>query len=61
MGAFKSIAYWAVVGFFGAICLSIVFVQAGKGGGKSGGDQAATIIKSGGGALSDVAGSLEGG
>lgn len=56
----KDILRWAFVGFFGVIALAIVFVKAGKGGGKSGGEQSAMIIKAGGGAISDVASSLEG-
>lgn len=61
MGSLKSIAYWATVGFFGAIITAIVFVKAGQGGGKSGGDQAATVIKAGGSSAADVASALEGG
>lgn len=51
----------AVLGAFAAIIAVIVFVKAGKGGGQSGGDQAATIIKASAGGLGNVASSLEGG
>jgi len=57
----KDIARWAAMGFFGAIIIAIVFVKAGQGGGKSGGDQTATIFRGGGDALAKVASGLEGG
>jgi hypothetical protein len=57
----KDFARWLAMGFFGAIVLVIVFVKAGKGGGKSGGEQAATIVQAFGDAGSKVATSLEGG
>jgi hypothetical protein len=52
---------WALVGSFAAIIAVIVFVKAGKGGGQSGGDQTATIIKSSSGGLASIATALEGG
>jgi hypothetical protein len=52
---------WAVMGSFAAIITVIIFVKAGKGGGQSGGQQAATIVKAFGQAGSSVATSLEGG
>lgn len=54
------LGYWALVGFFGAIIAGIVFVKAGRGGGVSGGDQVANIIKAGGTSTADVASALEG-
>lgn len=54
------ILQWALVGFFGAIIAGIVFVKAGKGGGQSGGDQSAAIIKAGTGGIANIASSLEG-
>jgi hypothetical protein len=56
----KDIARWAVFGFFGAIIAAIVFVKAGRGGAKSGGDQTAEIVRGGGDALAKVASGLEG-
>lgn len=52
---------WAVWGSFAAIIAVIVFVKAGKGGGQSGGEQSAAIIKAGTGGLATLATSLEGG
>ncbi len=49
-----------VIGFFLAIAMAIIFVKAGRGGGQSGGEQTATILKAGGGALAELARSLEG-
>lgn len=56
----RDIARWAFIGFFGVIALAIVFVKAGKGGGKSGGDQAASIIQASAGGIANVGSSLEG-
>jgi hypothetical protein len=43
------------------IALVVVFVKAGRGGGQSGGQQAATIIKSASGGMAQVITALEGG
>jgi hypothetical protein len=51
---------WAIYGFFGAVCLGIVFIKAGQKGGRSGGQQTADVITAGGGALAAVATGLEG-
>jgi hypothetical protein len=51
----------AVWGAFAAIIAVIVFVKAGRGGGQSGGEQSAAIIKAGTGGLANLATSLEGG
>lgn len=56
----KDILRWAFVGFFGVIALAIVFVKAGRGGGKSGGDQAATIVSASAKGIADIGSSLEG-
>ena len=54
---------WAVMGSFAAIITVIIFVKAGgkNSSGKSGGEQAAMIVKAFGQAGSSVASSLEGG
>jgi hypothetical protein len=56
----KKVIEWAVGGFFITIALVIVFVKAGKGGGTSGGDQAASVIKASSGGIANIATSLEG-
>lgn len=56
----KDILRWAVLGFFGAIIAAIVFVKAGRGGGKSGGEQAASIVKASADGIANVGSSLEG-
>jgi len=48
---------WGLIAL--AVIAGIVFVQAGKLGGQSGGDQTATIIRSAGGALSQTVSALE--
>ncbi len=50
-----------VIGFFAAVMVGIVYVQAGKGGGVSGGKQTANVVYAGGSAVSGVAKSLEAG
>ncbi len=50
---------WFILGFFGVAALGTIFVQAGKGGGQSGGAQTAQILDSAGGALGSLASSLE--
>ena len=60
MKSFGDIARWAVFGFFAAIIAAIVFVKAGSKGGQSGGQQTATVLQAGGGALAQVASGLEG-
>jgi hypothetical protein len=60
MKTFGDLARYAVLGFFIAIIAAIVFVKAGRGGGKSGGDQTAAIVKSFGDAGANIASSLEG-
>jgi len=57
----KEFVRYLAMGFFGAIVLVIVFVKAGAGGGKSGGEQASMIVQAFGDAGSKVATSLEGG
>lgn len=51
----------AVIGFFVAVVAGIVFVQAGRQSGVSGGQQSAQIINAGGSAVSNVAAGLESG
>ena len=51
----------AIYGFMLAIVATIVFVKAGQGGGESGGQQTAQILKAGGQAIGNVATALEGG
>ena len=48
---------WGLIAL--AVIAAIVFVQAGKLGGTSGGEQTATIIRSSGGALSQTISALE--
>jgi hypothetical protein len=61
MKSFGDLARWAVMGFFGAIILAIVFVKAGSGkSGQSGGQQSAQIITAFGDAGSKIASGLEG-
>ena len=61
MGDVTKLFKWALLGFFGAIITAIVFVQAGRKGGQSGGEQTATIIKASGKGLGDLASGLESG
>lgn len=56
----KKVVEYAVIGFFVAIVAAIIFVQAGKAGGKSGGEQSADIINATGSALSNTAKGLQG-
>ena len=49
-----------VIGFFIAVALSIIYVSAGRFGGRSGGQQSADIINAASGGLSSMAASLEG-
>lgn len=49
-----------VIGFFLAVALSIIFVSAGRFGGRSGGQQSADILNAASGGLSSIANSLEG-
>lgn len=57
MGKF---AKYVAFGFFGAVGLFIVFVQAGKYGGRSGGQQTSDILNGFGSAGSNLATALEG-
>jgi hypothetical protein len=57
---FGDLGRWALMGFFGAIILAIVFVKAGQKGGQSGGEQTATIIRGFGDAGNKLAAGLEG-
>ncbi|HZV49922.1 MAG TPA: hypothetical protein VFD49_09175 [Candidatus Dormibacteraeota bacterium] len=50
----------AVVGFFSAVVVAIVFVKAGQRTGVSGGQQTAQILNAGGSALANAARGLEG-
>lgn len=50
---------WFILGFFGVAALGTIFVQAGKGGGESGGAQTAKILDAAGGGLGQLASSLE--
>jgi len=49
-----------VIGFFIAVALSIIYVSAGRFGGRSGGQQSADILNAASGGLSGIANSLEG-
>lgn len=49
-----------VIGFFIAVALSIIYVSAGRFGGRSGGQQTADILSAASGGLSSLANSLEG-
>lgn len=51
----------AIIGFFVAVVAGIIFVQAGRQTGVDGGRQAATIIKAGGSAITNVGAGLESG
>lgn len=51
----------ALIGFFVAVIAGIIFVQAVRQGGTSGGAQSAQIIKAGGSAITSVAAGLESG
>lgn len=52
---------WVIYGFFGTICVAIVFVKAGQKGGRSGGQQTADVITAGASGLTSLASGLEGG
>jgi hypothetical protein len=55
------IAHTALVGFFLAVVAGIIFVQAGRQSGVSGGEQSAQVINAGANGISNVAKGLEGG
>lgn len=55
------LVHTAVIGFFLAIVAGIIFVQAGKQTGVSGGQQSAQVINAGASGISNVAKGLEGG
>lgn len=50
---------YIVWGFFAAVCMAILFVQAPKLGGVSGGAQVSQIVKAAGSSLSSVTSSIE--
>lgn len=55
------LVHTAVIGFFLAIVAGIIFVQAGKQTGVSGGQQSAQVINAGASGVANVAKGLEGG
>ena len=60
MSAFRKFAEFMAFGFFAAIALFIIYVQAGAYGGRSGGQQTADILNGFGSAGANLAASLEG-